>query len=101
MPGKIQYLSGRVLLVAPSPPPYGGMALQARMLEQLLRKDGHAVMFLPSNLPFPDRLRFLDVLRGVRPFLRCAMLSVKLWREVPQTGVIHVFAASWLYFFWS
>ena len=99
MPGKTEHLRSCVLLVAPSPPPYGGMALQARMLDQLLRKDGHEVIFLPSNLPFPDRLRFLDALRGLRPFLRCTMLSLKLWKRVPQADVVHVFAASWLYFF--
>src|SRR5215471_7417799 len=99
MAGEAQRLPGHVLLVAPAPPPYGGMALQARKLEQLLRQDGHPVVFLPSNLPFPDRLRFLDTLRGIRPFLRCMMLSGRLWKEAARADVIHVFAASWLYFF--
>jgi glycosyltransferase involved in cell wall biosynthesis len=69
------------------------------MLEQLLLKDGFRVVFLPSNLPFPRWLRFLEALRGLRPFLRCALLSAKLWKEVPEADVVHVFTASWLYFF--
>ena len=53
----------KVLLVAPAPPPYGGMALQARKLETLLRGDGHHVSFFASNLAFPGWLRPLDRLR--------------------------------------
>lgn len=89
----------RVLLVAPSPPPYGGMALQARRLERLLRLDGIAVVFLPSNVPFPRPLRFLDRLRGVRPLLRAVALCRRLWKEAGRAEVVHVLAASWLYFF--
>jgi glycosyltransferase involved in cell wall biosynthesis len=89
----------RVILVAPSPPPSGGMALQARLLERLLCRDGHSVLFIASNPPFPEGLRFLDRLRGVRPFLRLVMSSIRLWRAADKADVIHVFAASWLYFF--
>jgi len=99
MTGDTKPSPSRVLLVAPAPPPYGGMALQARKLEELLRQDGHAVIFLPSNLPFPHRFRFLEAVRGLRPFLRCWMLSIRLWKEVLLADVVHIFAASWLYFF--
>lgn len=88
-----------VLLVAPSPPPYGGMALQARLLEELLVSDGHSVVFLSANPSLPRWLRWVDWLPGVRTALRSILIWIKLWRQVQQTDVIHVLAASWLYFF--
>ena len=93
------FATGHVLLITPVPPPYGGMALQGRQLERLLRQDGNTVTLLPSNLSFPNGFRFLDRVRGLRPFLRCALFSTTLWNQARNVDVIHVLAASWLYFF--
>jgi glycosyltransferase involved in cell wall biosynthesis len=89
----------RILLVAPSPPPYGGMALQARLLEKLLQADGVSVAFFPSNFPFPRWFGPVSRVPGLRTLLRFAMIWVKLCRAIRQVEVIHVLAASWLYFF--
>jgi len=91
--------SHRILIVAPSPPPYGGMALQARQLETLLRNDGNRAGIFPSNLPFPKGLHFLDRLRYVRAFARCLLIWIKLPRGIRHTDIVHIFAASWWYFF--
>ena len=88
----------RVLLVAPSPPPYGGMALQARQLERLLRQDGVTVLFSASNFPLPGWLHRFD-LPVFRTVLRGVLIWRKLWKEASQVDVVHVLAASWLYFF--
>jgi L-malate glycosyltransferase len=88
-----------VLVIGPQVPPYGGMALQAHLLENLLRQDGHSVVFSPSNPPFPGWLRWLEQVRVVRTFIRATILWMNLWRQVRQAEVVHVFAASWLYFF--
>lgn len=61
--------------------------------------EGNSVDYFPSNMPFPASLRFLDRIRGLRPFARSAMIWIKLWRRVQQAEVVHVLAASWLYFF--
>lgn len=89
----------RILLIGPKGPPYGGMALQGEKLELLLGLDDNSVSFVDSNVPFPRWLRFMDHIRGVRPFARSAVISVKLWSEIRQADVVHVLAASWLYFF--
>src|SRR5579885_384287 len=86
----------RVLLVAPSPPPYGGMALQARQLERLLRGEGHEVTFLASNFALP---RILNRLPGVRTLARAVLIWWKLARAVRKAEMVHVLAASWVYFF--
>lgn len=88
-----------ILLVAPSPPPYGGMALQARLLEQLLQSDGNFVVFIPSNFPFPPKLQFLERVRGIRTLLRAGIIWIKLWQQAQCVEIVHVLAASWLYFF--
>lgn len=73
--------------------------MQARQLEKLLRGDEIAVSFFPSNFAFPDRLKFVDGLPGVRTGLRALLIWLKLWGQVRQVEVVHVFAASWWYFF--
>ena len=89
----------RVLLVAPSPPPYGGMALQAQMLAKLVASDGHDVSFQSANPSLPEWSRWAGRLPGVRTVLRCVLIWIGLWRQVRQVEVVHILAASWLYFF--
>ena len=91
--------SRRILLVAPTPPPYGGMAIQARLLERLLRADGHGVVFFASNLGFPWLLKPLERVPFLRTMLRTLLIYTELWRPVRRADVVHVLAASWVYFF--
>lgn len=91
--------AGSILLVAPAPPPYGGMALQGRLLEKLLRQDGALVVFFPSNLALPRCLGPLARVPGLRTLLRAGWIWPKLWLHTRQVEVVHVLAASWLYFF--
>jgi L-malate glycosyltransferase len=88
-----------VLIVAPAAPPYGGMQVQGELLTTMLRAEGFAVLPFASNQPFPRCMRFFEMLRGVRPFPRAAIFSLRLWRELAEVDVVHVLAASWLYFF--
>ena len=89
----------RVLLVAPVPPPYGGMALQARQLDQLLRHDGVDVDVLASNFNLPSSLNAAEQVPGVRTCLRAVLIWFMLWPRIGRADVVHVMAASWLYFF--
>lgn len=89
----------RILLVAPSPPPYGGMALQGRLLEKLLREEALEVVVFASNAPLPGWLRSIERLPGLRTAMRLIMTWPRLWAEAGQAEIIHIFAASWLYFF--
>jgi glycosyltransferase involved in cell wall biosynthesis len=89
----------RILLVAPSPPPYGGMALQARQLEKRLKQDGNNVVFFPTNFALPGMLRPLDRIPGMRTLARALTIWILLWQRMKSTEVVHIMAASWLYFF--
>jgi L-malate glycosyltransferase len=88
-----------VLLIGPKVPPYGGMALQARLMQELMNHEGIPADFLASNLPFPKSLAVLERLRGVRPFLRSVVFCCELWRKLRRAEVVHILACSWLYFF--
>ena len=88
----------RVLLIAPVPPPYGGMALQAGLLRRLLSEDGAAVELLGYNRAF-SRFIFLERIRGVRTVLRTLLFCSRFWRQARNADVVHILAASWLYFF--
>src|ERR1700678_3670328 len=100
MTGEKRHVSNdAVLLVAPAAPPYGGMALQGRLLEKLLRQDGNAVVFFPTNFSLPEWLGPVARVPGLRTLLRSALIGPKLWREMRHVKVVHVMAASWLYFF--
>jgi len=72
------------------------MALQARLLERLLRGDGILVDFFPSNFPLP---RWLQAVPGLRTLLRFALIWIRLYQAARKVSIIHVFAASWWYFF--
>jgi glycosyltransferase involved in cell wall biosynthesis len=94
----VQKAAKRVLLIAPVPPPYGGMALQAQLLQRLLMTDGATVDVLGHNRAFA-RFTFLERLPGIRTVIRTALFCGRFWRQSRNADVIHILAASWLNFF--
>jgi len=92
-------LDGGILLIAPRIPPYGGVALQARYLESLMKADGVPGKLLPSNPPLPRSLRFCERVPGLRTVIRCAVFCASLGQSLRGATVVHIFACSWIYFF--
>ncbi len=90
---------GRVLLFAPVPPPYGGMALQAGQLHRNLLEDGVEADLFAANFPLPGWLRQAERVPGLRTALRFLLIWPKLWRAAGPCEVVHILAASWEYFF--
>lgn len=89
-------MNPRILLVAPVPPPYGGMALQAGQLAQLLSDEGHPVNLFPSNFKCPS---WIDSTPGMRTIYRWLAIWPRLWKAAKGADVMHILAASWFYFF--
>lgn len=87
-----------VAIVAPSPPPYGGMALQAERLNERLRSSGIKTLFIKSNVSFPFFLKFLEKIYGIRTFMRFIFFSLNLL-QLRRVTVVHLFGASYMYFF--
>jgi len=75
------------------------MALQGQLMQELMNAEGISANFLASNLPFPRPLRFMERLRGARPFLRSTVFCWELWKMLGKAEVVHILACSWLYFF--
>lgn len=88
----------RVLLVAPVPPPYGGMALQAALVAKKLSDDGTTAHVLGYNHPLPYGTRFFEGIPGVRTCIRTVRFCIQFWASMRSADVVHVLGASWLYF---
>lgn len=82
----------RVGLVAPVPPPNGGMALQARQLRRLLEQEGVDVSLLPTNAPY--RPAWIGRIRGVRACVRLLPFLWAIHRLARRVDVLHLMANS-------
>ena len=87
-----------VLIVAPAPQPYGGMALQASLLQRMLEGDGVPAEVLSYNQQFRPSLRWIEKVPALRAIIRTALFCARFWRRSKACAVVHVFACSWLYF---
>ena len=90
----------KIALVAPAPPPNGGMAMQARKLGDKLCAEGLSVTAIPTNPDFPAFLKWCRNLCGVRTFFRFWVYLLSL-RGLRRVDVVHLFASSHWYFFLS
>lgn len=86
----------RLCVVSPFPPPYGGMAVQARELVERLRGEGLEVEAVKTNADLP---RSLSGIKGLRTLVRFLAFAIKLRAALRHADVVHVFGASHLYFF--
>lgn len=88
-----------VCVVAPLPPPYGGMSLQAEKLASHLASEGLSVDVIVTNPTPPRLLGWMRQLPMVRTLLRELQYFAMLLRDLPRCDVVHHFSASGLYFF--
>jgi glycosyltransferase involved in cell wall biosynthesis len=79
-------------LVAPLPPPFGGMANQALQLGSLLRKEGVEVIQVQTNAAYHPEV--IGRVKGVRALFRLIPYLVRLWRVTGQVDLLHIFANS-------
>jgi glycosyltransferase involved in cell wall biosynthesis len=87
-----------VALIAPFPPPTGGMALQAEKLYKKILSSGIGVLCIKSNASFPGILSWLEELKGVRTAMRFILFSKSLLK-IREAAVVQIFGASHVYFF--
>ncbi len=85
----------RVALVAPWPPPEGGMAVQARGLRDALVAAGTPVEVVPTNVGLGP----IGRVRGLRGIVNLVIFLARLVWTVPRVDVVHVLSASGLTFF--
>src|ERR1700722_6888079 len=91
--------SRRICIIAPVPPPYGGMSIQAQKLATRLRSEGFDVSLLAANPVFPKWLRFSERIPGLRTVVRTILYLRALPRSVAMADVIHHMTVYGAYFF--
>jgi phenylacetate-CoA ligase len=91
----------RVCIVAPTPPPYGGMSIQASKLAVKLASEGLQTHVVSTNPKFPKPLRFFEQIPAVRTIVRELLYLYCLARSLSTTDVFHHFAVCGLSFFAS
>ncbi len=87
-----------IAIIAPFPLPYGGMAIQAEKLYKRLTASGVHSVCVKSNAEFPGPLKFMERLRGIRTAIRFFLFTYNLL-SIREATVIHIFGASYSYFF--
>lgn len=92
-------LPGSICIVAPIPPPQGGMSVQAARLISNLVDEGLSVEVVATNPPIPRRLSWLGGVPGIRTLIRELQYITQLPGKISACEVIHHFSASELYFF--
>ncbi len=89
----------KILLIAPEPPPFGGMANQARLLSRRLSEIGVSVELVPTNkvptLFFTDIWTF-PVFRTIGKWL---VYMAGVARSIHACDTIHILACSHIYFY--
>jgi glycosyltransferase involved in cell wall biosynthesis len=86
-----------ICIVSELPPPPGGMAVQAQLLTENLRKQGHAVFNAPTNpLSHSSSLRRIKWIRGV---LNLSLFLARLWSACGEADCVYILSHSHLSFF--
>lgn len=82
----------RVVVIGPTPPPAGGMAMQTRQLTELLGAAGAEVTLVSTTAAY--RPSFVAHLRGLRALFRLLPYLATVWRAVGRCDVVHLMANS-------
>jgi len=90
---------GPICVVAPLPPPYGGMSLQAQKLISRLQLEEIPVAVVATNPNLPSLLTWAANVPGLRTLIRELQYIPALLRRSRGCKVVHHFSASDLYFF--
>jgi glycosyltransferase involved in cell wall biosynthesis len=88
-----------VCLISPFPPPYGGMAIQARKLITLLEEAGFEVNGVRTNTRFPDVLKWVTRVPGLRTLVNHVLFMVTLNKALKRADVVY-FLSGFINFFW-
>jgi len=88
-----------ICVVAPFPPPYGGIRLQAEKLMRHLVEEGVPAYSIPTNPRPPRLLGWVQDIPGLRSLICEVQYLMRLMADVPRVGVVHHMAASGFNFF--
>lgn len=90
---------GRLCLVSPMPPPYGGMAIQARKMGAMLRDSGLEVVTVATN-PLAVHGGFFNSIPVVRSVINLVWFLWNLHRALLKTEAAYFLTGFFNFFFW-
>lgn len=86
-----------ICIVSELPPPPGGMAVQAQLLSDRLRRQGHTVFNAPTNAL--DDTSALRRIKWVRGLVNVSLFLARLWGACWKADCVHILSHSYLSFF--
>ena len=89
-----------ICIISPFPPPYGGMAVQARKISSLLRESGFNVFEVETNPELPKGSSFIANIKGFRTLLRLFSFLYHLHRVLPHVELVYFLTGFFSFFFW-
>lgn len=89
----------RVAIVCEFPPPYGGMAVQAKLLVDRFREEGIAVHPVKTNLQFCWPFKWIAHIKGLRGIVAWIFFVFKTVLVIPKVNIIHILSCSFLNFY--
>jgi glycosyltransferase involved in cell wall biosynthesis len=88
-----------VVIVAPFPPPFGGMSIQANQLVALLKQEGVCVKSIDINQKLPGCLAFVGRFVFLRTIAHFVRFCIRIWQAAQPKTVFHIFSNSYTSFF--
>lgn len=92
-------MNRKIVLIAPEPPPYGGMANQSRLLGGCLAKENVLVYSVPTNRAPVIFFKKMWEIAGFRTVGKFFKYIFGIIGTIKQCSVIHILACSHVYFF--
>jgi len=93
-------LNKSICIVSPAPPPFGGMAVQAEKLAELLEKEGFNVLRVATNPELPNGMHFFSKLPFVRTIVRQIVFLINLNTVLSQVSSVYFLTGFFNFFFW-
>lgn len=89
----------RIVIVAPAPPPLGGMAVQAQRLIDNLKSDGIYVKLVKTNSDFPKFLNTIKKIPLIRTAVNFILFGRNLKNNFKDADLIYLFSGFKRFFF--
>ena len=92
-------MKNSVCIIAPTPPPFGGMTTQARLLSDYLLFENARVIYVKTNWMPKTFRRLFENIRIIRTILNVFFYFLFLIIACNRCKVVHIFACSNAYYY--
>ena len=90
----------KVCIVSPSPPPLGGMAIQADKLRRRLEKEGVTVIPVRTNAIWPKGFDWIGKIPFFRTIANILLFLTHLGKALRHCDVVYFLSGFFNFFFW-